>query len=102
MTVGMIGSGEVDVNDIDKHMEEILAGSAVLLFNVACAGKNSLGGQYAEKRGVPTTRVNSLDMLLKVSDFILAVVGPGGDTQGVKNFMMRAKMADKHGRLVVM
>lgn len=101
MVVGMIGSGEVNVNNIDDIMEEILAESAVLLFNVACAGKNSLGAQYAEMRGIPTTRVSSLDMLLKVSDYILAVVGPGGDVNGVKNFMMRAKMAGKHGKMVV-
>lgn len=101
MTVGIIGSGEIDVNNIDDIMEGMLAESDVLLFNVACAGKNSLGAQYAEKRGLPITRVDTLDMLLKESNFILAVVGPGGDVNGVKNFMMRAKMAGKHGRMVV-
>ena len=101
MTVGIIGSGEIDVDNIDDIMEEILAESDVLLFNVACAGKNSLGVQYAEKRGLPITRVDTLDMLLKESNFILAVVGPSGDVNGVKNFMMRAKMASKHGRMAV-
>lgn len=101
MTVGIIGSGEIDVDNIDDIMEEILAESDVLLFNVTCAGKNSLGAQYAEKRGLPITRVDTLDMLLKESNFILAVVGPGGDMNGVKNFMMRAKMAGKHGRMAV-
>lgn len=101
MVVGIIGNGNVDLDEIDVTMDDIIAESGRYLFTVATGDINSLGVQYAKKRGVPFNMVRNLNEFLKVSDYILAIVGPGGDIHGIKNFMMRAKMEGKHGKMVV-
>lgn len=101
MYVGIIGSGNVDLNVVDSFMMKTIEESGRYLFTVVAADKNSLGGQFAEKRGLPVYHCGSLAEWEKKGDWFLGVVGPDGDEGAIKREMMRLSMAGKHGELII-
>lgn len=100
MYVGMLGSGEIDLEKVDEFMMNMIEESGRYLFTVVSADKNSLGGQFAEKRGLPVYYCSSLAEWEKKGDWFLGVIGPGGDDGAIKREMMKLSIAGKHGQMI--
>lgn len=92
--VAIVGFNNVNkaISAIDDMMKE----QGIWLFTIV-GGNDGIGKEVAARIGAPYQYVKSLKELMYYSNYIIADVSAG---QEVKNFIMQAKSAGKHGKVI--